>query len=120
MRVVQGSTCEVCQGSLPLRHSKTSQANDRMTESVRWGMRRTGELLSIEEIRLITDLRIMHSKVHELSHIVASLRQRHCEEDILKYADAPVLAEDIHLVDEIYLWYVKIKEERERGKADHA
>jgi len=29
----------------------------------------------------------------------------------VKYADQPVLSEDIHKVDGIYLWFVKLKEE---------
>jgi len=70
--------------------------------------------LEIEEIRLISDLRIMHSKVEELHHIVNTLRQRHDEAAIHKYADQPVLAEDIRQVDEIYMWFLNLKEKRER------
>ena len=58
----------------------------------------------------------MHSKVDELYHLVAALRQRHSEQDVHRYADGPVLAEDIRRVDEIYLWFVKLKEER-NGRA---
>ena len=71
--------------------------------------------LTIQEIRLISDLRIMHAKVDELHQIVTNLKQRHDEADICKYADAPVLADDIARVDEIYLWFVKLKEERKNG-----
>jgi hypothetical protein len=67
--------------------------------------------LTIEEVRLISDLRIMHAKVDELHQIVAALKQRHDEPSIVKYADQPVLTNDIHLVDEIYLWFVRLKEE---------
>jgi hypothetical protein len=72
--------------------------------------------MDIEEIRLIADLRIMHAKVDELSQIVANLKRRHSDADILRYADPPVIAENIQSVDNIYLWFVKLKEERERAK----
>ena len=67
--------------------------------------------LTIEEVRMVSDLRIMHAKVEELFHLVTSLRTRHNEFDIVKYADQPVLTEDIQQVDAIYLWFVKLKEE---------
>jgi hypothetical protein len=70
--------------------------------------------LNIEEVRLVSDLRIMHSKVDELHQIVDNLKRRHSHRDIFQYADAPVLAENIRRMDEIYLWFVKIKEEAER------
>ncbi len=72
--------------------------------------------LNIEEVRLVSDLRVMHSKVDELYYIVTSLKRRHDERVIHKYADAPVLGEDITRVDEIYMWFVVLKEEREREK----
>ena len=71
--------------------------------------------LNIQEVRLISDLRIMHAKVDELHQVVTNLKHRHDEGDICKYADAPVLADDIARVDEIYLWFVKLKEERKNG-----
>ena len=67
--------------------------------------------LSINEIRIVSDLRIMHAKVDELFQIMTALRRRHDEADVIKYADQPVLTEDIQKVDEIYLWFVKLKEE---------
>jgi hypothetical protein len=67
--------------------------------------------LSIDEIRIVADLRIMHSKVDELYQVVNALRQRHDESATVKYADQPVLTEDIRKVDEIYLWFVRLKEE---------
>jgi hypothetical protein len=67
--------------------------------------------LSMEEVRIVSDLRIMHSKVDELFHFVSALKARHAEADIVKYADQPVLSDDIHKVDGIYLWFVKLKEE---------
>lgn len=80
-----------------------------------WGDKRAkqADACDIEEIRLIADLRIMHSKVDELAHIVANLKRRHSEEDIVKYADPPVLEEDIARVDDIYLWFIKVKEQRD-------
>lgn len=70
--------------------------------------------LNLEEVRLVSDLRIMHSKVDELFHIVDNLKRRHSHQHIFQYADAVVLAEDIRRVDEIYMWFVKLKEETER------
>jgi hypothetical protein len=67
--------------------------------------------LTIEETRLVGDLRIMHSKVDELHQFVAALKRHHDEGAIVKYADQPVLTEDIQKVDELYLWFVKLKEE---------
>jgi hypothetical protein len=69
--------------------------------------------LDIDEIRLVSDLRIMHSKVDELYQIVANLKRRHSGADVHKYADQPVLNEDIARVDEIYLWFLSLKEQRE-------
>jgi len=75
--------------------------------------RRTFEApLTIEEVRLVADLRIMHARVDELYHVVFALRQRHEEADVIRYADAFALGEDIRKVDEIYLWFVKLKEQR--------
>ena len=71
--------------------------------------------LDIEEVRLVSDLRLMHAKVNELHACIANLKRRHSEPDICKYADGPVLDEDIERVDEIYLWFVRVKQERDRG-----
>lgn len=73
-----------------------------------------GRWLDIDEVRLVSDLRIMHSKVDELYQIVSNLKRRHSGSDIHKYADQPVLNEDIARVDEIYLWFINLKEQRER------
>lgn len=70
--------------------------------------------LTIEEVRIVSDLRIMHAKVDELFHLVQELQQRHTESDIHVYADKPLLGQDIERVDDIYLWFVKLKELRER------
>ena len=75
--------------------------------------RRPEESLSVEEVRLISDLRVMHAKVDELHHIVQNLQRRHSSEDVHRYADRKVLAENIQRVDEIYLWFIRLKEEAE-------
>ena len=72
-----------------------------------------GRSLDVQEIRLIADLRVMHTKVNELHSIVEYLRRRHAESDIVKYADYEVLADDIRKSDAIYLFFVKVKEERD-------
>jgi hypothetical protein len=66
--------------------------------------------LDIEEVRLVADLRIMHAKVHELYEIVSGLKRRHQEKSIRNYADHRMLGLDIQRVDEIYLWFVSLRE----------
>ena len=73
-----------------------------------------GRALDIEEVRIVADLRIMHAKVDELHQIVENLKRRHSQADIHKYADQPVLGEDIARVDELYLWFLSLKEEGSR------
>ena len=73
-----------------------------------------GRALDIDEVRIVSDLRIMHSKVDELHQIVENLKRRHSQADIHKYADEPVLNEDIANVDELYLWFLSLKEESAR------
>jgi len=68
--------------------------------------------LTIEEVRTVSDLRIMHAKVDELYHTVAGLKERYDEATIVKYADQPVLTRDIQRIDEIYLWFVRRKKNR--------
>jgi hypothetical protein len=73
--------------------------------------------LDVDEVRLVSDLRIMHAKVDELYQIVTNLKRRHSGSDIHKYADQPVLNEDIARVDEIYLWFVALKEDMGNKRA---
>jgi hypothetical protein len=70
-----------------------------------------GPQLNVDEMRLIADLRIMHSKVHELFEVVAVLKRGHEESYIRRYADHAMLEKDIQRVDEIYLWFLNLKEE---------
>jgi hypothetical protein len=56
----------------------------------------------------------MHSKVDELHQIVQDLKRRHSEESVINYADQAVLAENIDRVDEIYLWFISLKEQRRK------
>jgi hypothetical protein len=71
----------------------------------------TERWLDIEEVRLVSDLRIMHAKVNELFEIVVALKTRYDEPEIRRYADQPILDRDIARVDEIYLWFLRLKEE---------
>lgn len=71
---------------------------------------KSGQPLDIDEIRLVADLRIMHAKVDELFQVVSNLKRRHNEADIRRYADEPILEEDISRVDQIYLWFISLKE----------
>lgn len=70
-----------------------------------------GEWLNIKEVRLVADLRIMHAKVHELFEIVSVIKSGHEENAIRRYSDQVMLEKDIQRVDEIYLWFVRLKEE---------
>jgi hypothetical protein len=76
--------------------------------------------LNIDETRLVSDLRIMHSKVDELYHLVDALKRRHSHKDVYRYADGSLLAENINRVDEIYIWFVRLKEEAERQRLNRA
>jgi hypothetical protein len=76
------------------------------------------DYLDIDEIRLISDLRIMHAKIDELYGLVENLKRRHSESSIVEYADRQVLPENISRVDEIYMWFVKVKEEMERRNGE--
>ena len=67
--------------------------------------------LRIEEIRVVADLRIMHSKVNELYQVISVLKGRHPEMAIREYADQRMLDDDIKRVDEIYLWFIGLKEQ---------
>jgi hypothetical protein len=69
--------------------------------------------LDINEVRLVADLRHMHAKVDELYSVIENLRNRHSGSDIVKYADYQMLADNIRRVDEIYLWFLRIRDERE-------
>jgi len=77
-----------------------------------------GRALDIDEVRLVSDLRIMHAKIDELHGIVNNLKRRHDDGAIVEYSDRSVLDENILRVDEIYLWFVKIKEEIERRNGE--
>ena len=70
--------------------------------------------MTVDEIRLVADLRIMHSKVDELHQVVHNLKRRHNGDDVHKYADQDVLNDDISRVDEIYLWFISLKERSSR------
>ena len=85
---------------------KGKQANEDIAN--RW--------LDVQEVRLIADLRVMHSKVDELYQIVTNLKRRHDDDAIYKYADQPVLSEDIARVDEMYMWFLRLKEQNRRIK----
>lgn len=70
--------------------------------------------LEIDVVRLVSDLRMMHAKVDELYNAVQQLRRRHGEDAIVRYSDQSALTDDIQRVDEIYLWYVKLKGQANR------
>ena len=73
--------------------------------------------LTIDEVRIVSDLRIMHAKVDDLFHLVGQLKTRYDEVAVHKYSDPVLLSQDIDRVDEIYLWFVKLREERDRHSA---
>jgi hypothetical protein len=71
---------------------------------------------TVEHVRLVADLRIMHAKVDELYQISRVLQVRHDERAVVDYADKAVLAEDIRKVDELYIWFVELKDEADRTR----
>jgi len=83
-----------------------------MKKSTHTDQQLRGRWLDVDEVRLVSDLRIMHSKVDELYQVVSNLKRRHSGADIHKYADQPVLNEDIARVDELYLWFISLKEQK--------
>ena len=82
-----------------------------MTKGKRSNVSVEDRWLDVDEIRLIADLRVMHSKVDELFHVVSNLKRRHDDDAIHKYADQRVLSEDIDRVDELYMWFLRLKEQ---------
>jgi hypothetical protein len=70
-----------------------------------------GPQIDVDEVRLIADLRIMHAKVHELFEIVTVLKRGHEDSAIRRYADHVMLEKDIQRVDDLYLWFLSLKEE---------
>ena len=76
-----------------------------------------GRWLEIEEVRIIADLRVMHAKVNELHHMMGTLKDRYDESEIVRYSDQELLTHEIQQVDEIYLWFLKLKEEQRRKQA---
>ena len=70
--------------------------------------------LDIDEIRLISDLRVMHAKVDELYQIVANLKRRHSGADIHKYADQPEIFEL-----SIYSWTIGTTRAADGAIGDH-
>jgi len=88
----------------------------KQTHSLRGSGKKMGKSsnepgLNIDQVRLISDLRIMHAKVYELFEIVSVIKKRHDESSIRRFSDQSMLDQDIKRVDEIYLWFVRLKEE---------
>src|SRR5438270_11904109 len=75
-----------------------------------------GRWLAIEEVRLIADLRVMHAKINELFHMVTTLQERYDETEIVRYADQELLTRETEQMDQMYLWFVKLKQEQQRRK----
>ena len=74
--------------------------------------RKAETALGVDQMRLISDLRILHSKVDELLTIMDRIRKRHDPEAVIEFSDRKALTDDIHAVDQIYMWFVKLDEER--------
>ncbi len=76
--------------------------------------RLTGRWLDIDEVRLVSDLRVMHAKVDELYQVVTNLKARYKSGLVTSYADSAAMADNIERIDEIYLWFVSLKEEMQQ------
>jgi hypothetical protein len=92
---------------------KTTKASNKKIPGSEKKMKKPGceKGLALDEVRLIADLRIMHAKVHELYEIVSVLKRGHEDSAIRKYADHAMLTKDIERVDDIYLWFLSLKED---------
>ena len=53
----------------------------------------------------------MHAKVYELFEVVSVIKKRHEENSIRRCSDHAMLDQDIKRMDDIYLWFVRLKEE---------
>ena len=95
------------------RHLKALKIQRRSAEASHAGTQRA---FTLEEVRLIADLRIMHAKVDELYQISKVLQTRHDERAVVTHADKAVLAEDIRKVDELYIWFVELRDETDRSR----
>ncbi len=71
------------------------------------------EKLTLREVRIVADLRVMHAKVDELYQVVRSLQVNHGDVDVHTYADPPRLSDDIKKVMDIYVWFEKLRERKE-------
>ncbi len=60
-------------------------------------------------MRIVADLRVMHSKVDEFYRTVRALQVNHSEADVYTYADPPRFNDDIKKVMDIYVWFEKLK-----------
>lgn len=67
--------------------------------------------VTLEEIRIIADLRILHAKVFEVFQACNMLRSRHTEKRILQYADQAVVQDDIKKMQLLYQWFMRIQNE---------
>lgn len=75
-----------------------------------------GGSLDIDEIRLIAICASCTPKWMNCTISSPTLtKSRHNAVSIHEYADQPVLAEDIARVDEIYLWFLRLKERANGG-----
>ena len=63
--------------------------------------RKAETALGVDQIRLISDLRILHSKVDELLTIMERIRKRQDTEAVSEFADRAALTDDINAVDKI-------------------
>jgi hypothetical protein len=102
--------CNSSSGHKASKHIGCRESENMMTKSD------NRPRLDVDEVRLIADLRIMHSKVHELFEVISVLKRGREENFIRQYADHAMLEKDIQRVDEIYLWFVRLKEEGLRLK----
>lgn len=71
----------------------------------------TPQEISVAQVRLIADLRIMHSKTSELYSTINMIRRRHTEADVVSCGDQNALKDDIGKMEQCYGWFLKIKSE---------
>jgi len=102
-----------------IKEGRPLKAVSSSHQSTKTGVGHLQHALTVDQVRLIADLRIMHAKVDELYQISSVLQVRHDERAVVNHADKAVLAEDIRKVDELYIWFVELKDEAERARRKH-
>ena len=67
------------------------------------------ENLTLQEIRLVADLRLVHSAANNLLGIIGQIKTRHSHAKVAELADPMALLVTIREVEEVRDWLVELK-----------